>query len=95
MGARTPEFVCFYDWADGRLVRRIDVAAKHVHWSENGELVAIVAEQSFYILRWGAARGAGAAWLCSCMAAAKARATASCQHSSCLPMQPAALAHCC
>jgi hypothetical protein len=27
IAARGAEFVCFYDWADGRLVRRIDVGA--------------------------------------------------------------------
>jgi hypothetical protein len=25
VGARGTDFVCFYDWGDGRLVRRIDV----------------------------------------------------------------------
>lgn len=27
IGARGADFVCFYDWNDGRLVRRIDVGA--------------------------------------------------------------------
>jgi hypothetical protein len=57
--------VCFYDWADGRMVRRIDVAAKDVHWSENSEMVAIVAEQSFYILRCGGLGVWGPRALCS------------------------------
>lgn len=52
IGVRSNEFVCFYDWTDGRVVRRIDVAAKHVYWSDNGDLVAIVAESSFYVLKF-------------------------------------------
>jgi coatomer subunit beta' len=44
--------VCFYDWNEGRLVRRIDVGAvKDVIWSDNGELVAIAGDASFYILQ--------------------------------------------
>lgn len=52
LGCRTNDFVCFYDWSDGRLVRRIDAPVRDIIWSENGELVAIIAETSFYILRY-------------------------------------------
>jgi hypothetical protein len=34
------------------VVRRIDVAAKGVHWSEGGNLVAIAADASFYLLEY-------------------------------------------
>lgn len=51
-GVRGNDFVCFYDWDEGRLVRRIDVGAvKDVIWSDNGELVAIAGDSSFYILQ--------------------------------------------
>lgn len=51
-GVRGSDFVCFYDWNEGRLVRRIDVGAvKDVIWSDNGELVAIAGDASFYILQ--------------------------------------------
>ncbi|KAI8462483.1 MAG: coatomer WD associated region-domain-containing protein [Monoraphidium minutum] len=65
IGARSPDFVCFYDWGDGRLVRRIDVGVRDVIWSESGELVAIIGESSFYVLSFSraaldAAVGAGA-----------------------------------
>ncbi|SAM78660.1 probable SEC27-coatomer complex beta subunit [Ustilago bromivora] len=43
-------FVCFYDWETGALVRRVDVEAKAIHWSTTGQLVAIVCDDSFYIL---------------------------------------------
>ncbi|PWZ03410.1 hypothetical protein BCV70DRAFT_184348 [Testicularia cyperi] len=54
-------FVCFYDWETGALVRRVDVEAKAIHWSTTGELVAIVCDDSFYILRFD--RDAYAAYL--------------------------------
>jgi coatomer subunit beta' len=51
---RGADFVCFYDWEEGRLVRRIDVGAvREVIWSDNGELVAIAGDASFYILQVG------------------------------------------
>ena len=34
-----------------QLVRRIDVPVKDIRWSDSGELVAIIGESSFYILR--------------------------------------------
>ena len=32
-------------------MRRIDVPVKEIRWSDSGELVAIISESSFYILR--------------------------------------------
>mmetsp|Transcript_31249 Transcript_31249/g.69528 ORF Transcript_31249/g.69528 Transcript_31249/m.69528 type:complete len:1001 (-) Transcript_31249:4758-7760(-) len=53
VGVRSSDFIVFYDW-EGNVVRRIDAVVKSVHWSESGEYVAIVGEQSFYILRYAA-----------------------------------------
>ncbi|GBF95719.1 hypothetical protein Rsub_08701 [Raphidocelis subcapitata] len=55
VGARGAEFVCFYDWGEGRLVRRIDVGVRDVIWSDGGELVAIIGNDSFYILSFNRA----------------------------------------
>ncbi|KAK7030725.1 coatomer subunit beta [Favolaschia claudopus] len=52
LGARGSGFVVFWDWESGEIVRRIDVDAKNVFWSGTGSLVAIAAEDSFYILRF-------------------------------------------
>jgi len=52
LGARGAGFVMFWDWESGEVVRRIDVEAKNVFWSGTGSLVAITAEDSFYILRF-------------------------------------------
>lgn len=35
-----------------QVIRRIDVSVREVHWSDSGELVAILSEQSFYVLRF-------------------------------------------
>jgi len=52
LGVKGQDFICFYDWDECRVVRRIDVTPKHVYWSESGTLVVIACEQSFYILKY-------------------------------------------
>lgn len=42
LGAKSDGFVYFFDWESGNLVRRIDVNAREVVWSDNGELVMII-----------------------------------------------------
>ncbi|RDA86977.1 hypothetical protein CP532_6696, partial [Ophiocordyceps camponoti-leonardi (nom. inval.)] len=44
--------VSFFDWATGGLVRRIEVEPKQVYWSDSSELVAIVCDDTFYVLRF-------------------------------------------
>ncbi|XP_074378908.1 coatomer subunit beta'-2 isoform X2 [Apium graveolens] len=46
------DFICFYDWAECRLIRRIDVTVKNLYWAESGDLVAISSDASFYILKY-------------------------------------------
>ncbi|XP_027122661.1 coatomer subunit beta'-1-like [Coffea arabica] len=46
------DFICFYDWADCRLIRRIDVNVKNLYWADSGDLVAIASDTSFYILKY-------------------------------------------
>ncbi|KAF5363874.1 hypothetical protein D9756_000063 [Leucocoprinus leucothites] len=52
LGARGPGYVMFWDWETGEIVRRIDVDAKNIYWSTTGTLVAIVSDDSFYVLRF-------------------------------------------
>ncbi|KAG6836087.1 hypothetical protein H0H93_011499 [Arthromyces matolae] len=52
LGGRGAGFVVFWDWESGEIVRRIDVDAKNVFWSGTGSLVAIISDDSFYILRF-------------------------------------------
>lgn len=50
LGVRTSDFIVFYDWNSGKIVRRVDVAARGVHWSESGATLVISGETSFYML---------------------------------------------
>ena len=50
LGARTSDFIVFYDWNTGSIVRRVDVAARGVYWSESGATLIVAAESSFYVL---------------------------------------------
>eukprot|EP01114_Cavostelium_apophysatum_P002894 TRINITY_DN1259_c0_g1_i4.p1 TRINITY_DN1259_c0_g1~~TRINITY_DN1259_c0_g1_i4.p1 ORF type:complete len:752 (-),score=191.69 TRINITY_DN1259_c0_g1_i4:1154-3091(-) len=52
LGVRSRDFVVFHDWEEARVVRRIDVVPKNIYWSENGELVCIACETTFYILKY-------------------------------------------
>jgi coatomer subunit beta' len=49
------EFICFYDWDDLHLIRRIDVEAKAVYWSDHAHLVAVVGESEFFVLQFSQA----------------------------------------
>jgi len=51
IGVRGGDFVCFYDWTEYRLVRRIDVVPKSVIWSDDGLNVVLLCADSFYVLR--------------------------------------------
>jgi coatomer subunit beta' len=46
------DFICFYDWEDLHLIRRIDVEAKAVYWSDHAHLVAVVGESEFFVLQY-------------------------------------------
>lgn len=46
------DFICFYDWADCRLIRRIDVNVKNLYWADSGDLLTIATDSSFYILKY-------------------------------------------
>lgn len=52
LAVRSNEFVCFYDWAECRVIRRIDVIVKDIYWADSGDLVTISSDNSFYILKY-------------------------------------------
>ena len=54
LGLRSTDFICFYDWSELRVIRRIDVAVKDLWWSDSGDLLAIASDSSLYILRYDA-----------------------------------------
>ncbi|KAA8911972.1 hypothetical protein TRICI_003658 [Trichomonascus ciferrii] len=52
LGAKGDGFIIFFDWESGKMVCRVDVEATQVVWSDSGELVTVVAEDSFFVLRY-------------------------------------------
>nr|KAJ0224943.1 hypothetical protein LSAT_V11C100014470 [Lactuca sativa] len=46
------DFICFYDWAECRLIQRIDVNVKNLYWADSGDMLAISSDSSFYILQY-------------------------------------------
>lgn len=52
LGVRSVSGLAFYDWETTELVRRIEITPKNIFWSENGELVCITTEESFFILKY-------------------------------------------
>ncbi|PIA65170.1 hypothetical protein AQUCO_00100570v1 [Aquilegia coerulea] len=46
------EFICFYDWTECRLIRRIDVNVKNLYWADSGDMVVIASDTSFFILKY-------------------------------------------
>uniref|UniRef100_A0A914LN27 Coatomer subunit beta' n=1 Tax=Meloidogyne incognita TaxID=6306 RepID=A0A914LN27_MELIC len=52
LAARSAGSLLFYDWDTGHVIRRIEIVAKKVFWSENGDMVAIASDEQLYILRY-------------------------------------------
>jgi len=52
LGVKSVAGLAFYEWDTLELLRRIEIQPKNVFWSENGDLVCIATEDSFYILRY-------------------------------------------
>lgn len=54
LGVRSFDFITFYSWDDLTPIRTIEVAPRQVFWSDNGDYVTFVCENSFYALRYNA-----------------------------------------
>lgn len=52
LGIRSVSGLAFYDWESTDLIRRIEITPKNIYWSENGELLCISTEESFFILKY-------------------------------------------
>ncbi|ODV96815.1 hypothetical protein PACTADRAFT_65370 [Pachysolen tannophilus NRRL Y-2460] len=52
LAIKSEGFVSFHDWESGLLIRRVDVEANDVIWSESGELVLIVSNDSAFALKF-------------------------------------------
>uniref|UniRef100_A0AC35TLA9 Coatomer subunit beta' n=1 Tax=Rhabditophanes sp. KR3021 TaxID=114890 RepID=A0AC35TLA9_9BILA len=54
LAVRGTSDLCFYDFDSGILVRRIEIEAKKIFWSNTHDRVAIATEDTFYILKYDA-----------------------------------------
>lgn len=52
LGVKSPSGLAFYDWESQSLIRRIEITPKQVYWSENGDMVCISTEESYFILKY-------------------------------------------
>uniref|UniRef100_A0A146LR86 Coatomer subunit beta' n=1 Tax=Lygus hesperus TaxID=30085 RepID=A0A146LR86_LYGHE len=52
LGVRTVTGLSLYDWETLELIRSIDIQAKALYWSEAGHLLAIVTDDSYYLLKF-------------------------------------------
>lgn len=52
LGVKTLAGLALYDWETQELMRRIEVDAQNIYWSENGELLCISTEENFFILKY-------------------------------------------
>ncbi|KAJ3439106.1 coatomer subunit beta'-1 [Anaeramoeba flamelloides] len=53
LGIKSDSFICFYDWDKCKIIRRIDVNAKNVMWSDNEKYVTIATDENvFYVLSY-------------------------------------------
>lgn len=55
LGVANGDAVWFYDWATTKLIRRVDESPKFVEWSDSGELLALVTDTGFFVLKFNAA----------------------------------------
>lgn len=58
---RSVSHLCLYDWDSLKLVRRVEISCKNVYWNDNGDAIAVVSDDSFFVLRYDAAAVSAAA----------------------------------
>ncbi|XP_022090255.1 coatomer subunit beta'-like [Acanthaster planci] len=52
LGVRSSSGLAFYDWDSTELIRRIEIIPRQVYWSENGDLLCIATDESYFILKY-------------------------------------------
>lgn len=52
LGVKTLAGLALYDWETVELMRRIEVDAKNIFWSENNQLFCITTEENFFVLEY-------------------------------------------
>ncbi|XP_045471490.1 coatomer subunit beta' [Harmonia axyridis] len=52
LGVKSVSGLTFYDWDTLELIRRIEIQPRAIYWSDNGKLVCLATEDSYYILSY-------------------------------------------
>ncbi|XP_017785318.1 PREDICTED: coatomer subunit beta' [Nicrophorus vespilloides] len=52
LGVKSVSGLTFYDWESLDLIRRIEIQPKAIYWSDNGKLVCLATEDSYFILSY-------------------------------------------
>nr|NVI69862.1 coat protein (coatomer) beta' [Cucujiformia] len=52
LGVKTVSGLAFYDWDTLDLIRRIEIQPRAIYWSDNGKLVCLATEDSYFILSY-------------------------------------------
>ncbi|OMJ89059.1 hypothetical protein SteCoe_8885 [Stentor coeruleus] len=52
LSVKGDEYCDFVDWESGALIRRINISPRQIYWSESGKHVAIILEETFFILQF-------------------------------------------
>ena len=52
MGAKSSEFIIFYDWETAKVIRRIDVSPKKVIWNDTNTIAALATNEEVYFLQY-------------------------------------------
>lgn len=52
LSVKTRAGLALYEWETLELIRRIEVEAKSIHWSDNNEYLCITTEKNFFILKY-------------------------------------------
>lgn len=60
LGVKSVSGLTFFDWETTSLVRRIEIQPRSIYWSDNGRLVCLATEDSFYILNYDSEEAAKA-----------------------------------
>ena len=60
LGVREAESVAFFDWQTGALVRRLEVVATNVYWSQSKKFVCITTAAEAFVLSFNADAAAAA-----------------------------------
>ncbi|EEA06157.1 coatomer protein complex beta subunit protein, putative [Cryptosporidium muris RN66] len=54
LGVKSSDFVCFYNWSECKLIRRIDVSStlNNIYWDDLGNYLCLSCIDTFYILKY-------------------------------------------